>query len=190
MSVEPVRHLHPVEQPPLELVDRRTGEAFDLDAHMQSLEDHIKGLQRDVKAEHMRYENLRRDKEREAKESAYWPFVYRLFKYWVKACGKSSRYQFKTDRFELALEHVRHDPLLCAQAIAGAAFDPWYPPPGKNGKSRPQNGWHHIFKNSERLQDFADRAPTGWQPPKGFAEALEQESWYRPKAEKATDGSG
>lgn len=146
-------------------------------------DDYIAGLHRDVKAEHLRYENLKRDKEREAKESPYWPFVHRLFKYWLKACGKSSRYQFKTDRFDLALEHVRHDPLLCVQGIAGAAFDPWYPPPGKNGKSRPQNGWHHIFKNSERLQDFADRVPEGWEPPKGFMEVLEHESWYKPKGQ-------
>jgi hypothetical protein len=140
-------------------------------------EDHIAGLQRDVRAEHMRYEKLKRDKEQEAKESPYWPFIHRLFKYWRKACGKSVRYKFKTDRFEIALEHVREDPLLCMEAIAGAAYDAWSPPPGKNGKSIPQNGWHQIFKNSEKVHWYADRAPRGWKPPKGFLEALEQEGW-------------
>lgn len=168
------------------LIDPETGAYTDYDEcpECANYSDEVAGLHRDVRAEHLRYENLKRDREREAKESPYWPFVHRLFKYWLKACGKSSRYQFKTDRFDLALEHVRRDPLLCVQGIAGAAFDPWYPPPGKNGKSRPQNGWHHVFKNSERLQDFADRVPEDWEPPKGFMEVLEHESWYKPKKER------
>jgi len=187
MSAE--RHLAPVPEQPQRiwrLIDRADGSYEDYPdgcPECAKHEDEIAGLHRDVRAEHLRYENLKRDKEREAKESPYWPFTYRLFKFWIRACGKSSRFKFKTDRFEIAVEHVREDPMLCVKAICGAAYDPWYPPSGKNGKSRPQNGWHHIFKNSERLGDFAGRVPVGWEPPKGFVEAMEAEPWFKAKGE-------
>ena len=166
----------------LHAVDLETGEihrSIKACPNCSHLEQQIEGAEKEIRAWRTRYANLAKDKEREARESPYWPFAVRLFSYWKKACNKP-RCKFRADRFEAILPHLRDDPLLCIQAIAGAAFDPYLPPPGKNGRRRPKNDWGLIFRSSEKVHDFADRVPKNWKPPKGFEEALE-EGWKSPE---------
>jgi hypothetical protein len=146
----PVRHLR--------VLDVDTGEALDRDVYIVQLEDQIAGLQRDVKAEHLRYENLKRDKAREAQEHGLFPKVKELFDYWRKTTGHLKS-KFMPERFWQAvafLEDYGED--ACRLAIDGAAFDP-FETIRKNGSRKKHDGWHLIFRDADKFEDFANRAP-------------------------------
>lgn len=172
MAAEPARHLEAVEDPlqALRVIDPN-GQPQPLLNYLRPLEDQLAGAEKEIRAWRTRYANLKRDKDAEAKASPYWPITTRLFAYWRRRC-RHERAEFTADRFEIALPHVRVDPVLCVRAIDGAAFDPYIPPPGKNGKRRPKNDWGLILRNQEKVRDFAERVRDDWVPPKGFIELV------------------
>lgn len=162
MSAEPARHLRPVETPPtgLRVIDENGQVIDEYAAYLQGLEDHIAGLQRDVKAEHLRYENLKRDKAAEAKGHRLWPMAVELFDHWRKAC-KHPRSTFSPERFEQARPFLeKHGLDLCKRAVDGAAYEPFCTT-RKNGTVKRHDGWGLIFRPAEpdKFEEFANRAP-------------------------------
>lgn len=159
MSAQPAPHLRVVDE---------QGVARDLDAYVRELEDHISGLQRDIKAEHMRYENLKRDLAREAREHELFPLAQRCFCYWKRMCSHP-RSAFTPERF-WAVQPFLSDPEYglepVLRAIAGARHDP-YETKRKNGSTKVHNGWGLIFRDADRFEEFRERAPSGWKLPEG-----------------------
>jgi hypothetical protein len=158
-------HLTPVpdaEEPVFLVVHPTTGETRPLPEILQPYEDHIAGLQRDVKAEHLRYENLKRDKEREAEGHPLWPDAMKVFSYWKEKCNHP-RSAWSPDRFEQIRPFLeRHDVAICKRAVDGAAFDPFVTT-RKNGSKKRHDGWGLIFRASEpdKFEEFCNKAPKG-----------------------------
>lgn len=171
-----VHRLRPADEPddsiPKLLVDPATGQAFDLDGYVQNLRDELAGSERDCAGWRIRCAELRRDKEAEAEESTLWPLCLRVFNYWRTTC-RHERSSFSLDRFQIMetvlLPHARTgkkiDPkkladveALARRAIDGAAFDP-YVTTRKNGSSKRHDGIDLIFRNADKFEEFANRAP-------------------------------
>ena len=130
--------------------------------YVQEPTDLIAGLQRDVRAEHLRYENLKRDKAAEAREHGLFPKVRELFDYWRKVCRHPNS-KYTPDRFTAALPYLeKYGEATCRRAIDGAAFDP-YERPRKNASMKRFDSWSgypsSIFASADKFEDFANRAP-------------------------------
>lgn len=153
---EPARHLH--------LVDVETGEVVDDDSIAcplcQDRLDVIAGLTRDVRAEHLRYENLKRDKAAEMRKDPLWPKAVELFSYWKDRC-RHPRSTLTPDRFALVEPYLREHGLeTCKRAVDGAAFDPFVTK-RKNGTAKRHDGLDLIFRNADKFEEFVNRAPPG-----------------------------
>jgi hypothetical protein len=174
MSAKPARHLKPVEDTaPLVVVNPETGERMGMLAdYMQSLEDEVAGLQRDVRGWAARYGDLKRNKDAEAEKSEVWPAAVRVFEYWRVKTGRSKRTIFTLDRFELVrpwlekLGNPKASPdvrlteaeALCKLAVDGIAFD-HYVEQAKNGTQRHHTGFHLIFKEADQFEKRCNSAP-------------------------------
>lgn len=174
MSAQPDRHLRPVEDTaPLVVVNAETGERVGmLVDHVQSLEDEVAGLQRDIRGWAARFGDLKRDKDAEAEKSEVWPAAVRVFDYWRVRTGRSKRTVFTLDRFEMVrpwlekLGNPKASPddrlaeaeALCKLAVDGIAFD-HYVERAKNGTERHHTGWHLIFKEADQFEKRCNSAP-------------------------------
>jgi hypothetical protein len=162
---EPARHLRPVDSEPtipegLRVVSADGEMLGEYAAFLQGLEDHIAGLQRDVRAEHLRYENLRRDKAAEAKAHPLWPDAVTVFKYWKKTCNHPKS-AFSPDRFEQVRPFLeKHGIEVCKRAVDGAAFEP-FTTKRRNGTTKRHDGWGLIFRATEpdKFEEFCNKAP-------------------------------
>lgn len=178
MAAEPARHLRPIPESAeamLLVLNPANGETKPLIEYTQELEDHIAGLQRDIRAEHVRYENLKRDKDAEARESPVWPAAVRIFDYWRRECNHT-RSEFSLDRFEMirpflerlsapkrgrseaAQARLEKAEAICKLAVDGIAHDP-YVTTRKNGTKRFHNGWHLIFGEADQFEERCNAAP-------------------------------
>lgn len=163
MSAQPNRHLQPAPEPvdpALVVLNIDTGEQLPLGNYVQQLQDEIAGLTRDVRAEHLRFENLKRDKAVEAREHPLWPRAIEVFKHWKEKC-KHPRCEFGPGRFEEIRPFLeRHDVDTCKLAVEGAAFDPFVTT-RKNGSKKRHDGWGLIFRNAEpdKFEEFVNKAP-------------------------------
>jgi hypothetical protein len=157
------RHLEVVEEAPAYIVvDPATGEQLGpLDSHLQELKDLLAGAETDVRAWRTRHANLKRDKEKEAREDPLWPEIIALFKLWQRLCNHPKS-AFTPERFEEAKPHYeRHGRELCERAIAGIAFDP-YCAERKNGTVKRHDGWHLVFGKVEKFEECCCKAPGDW----------------------------
>ena len=142
---------------PLRLIDGGTGEIVS-DDHVQALRDQIAGLERDIRGWRARYADLKRDKTAEARAHKLWPEVVELFQHWQRVCHHPKS-AFTADRFWLAMPFVeRHGVELVRRAIDGAAFDP-YVTRRKNGTTKRHDDWGLIFRDQDKFENFANRAP-------------------------------
>lgn len=143
----------------LRVVDTETGEARDFDSYVQELEDHISGLQRDIRAEHTRFENLKRDKAAEAQAHEWWPRALKLFKLWKLETGHTNSC-WSSDRFWLCVPAMKtYEDTMIEDAIRGLAFDP-ATRPLKNGKGIERyDRWETLFKTVANVEWYANRAP-------------------------------
>jgi len=126
----------------------------------QRLEDLISGLQRDIAAEHFRYEKLKRDNSKSAKHHEHYSEVEIAFRYWKDYC-KHPRSQFTADRFWLALpyyENPKYGLKLMIRAIKGAAYDPFITT-RRNGTQQRHDGWELIFRDAGKFEEFVNKAP-------------------------------
>lgn len=177
MAAQPDRHLRPVEdEVALIVVNPTTGERVGMLADlMQSKEDEIAGLQRDVRGWTTRHAELKRDKEAEARESPVWPAALRVFDHWRREC-KHPRSEFSLDRFEMIRPHmdrlsapkkgrpesvderIEQAEAICKLAVDGIAFDP-YVTTRKNGTQQRHDGWHLIFETVDNFEKRCNAAP-------------------------------
>lgn len=163
--------------PLLRLVNPETGEVTEEACrHCKVKEDEIGGLQRDIRGWAKRYADLKRDKDQEAHDHNLFPLAERCFRYWKRACNHP-RSKFTPDRFWAVvpfLSDTEHYGLeFVLRAIAGAAFDP-YETQRKNGTMKAHNGFDNlVFRDAEKAEEFAERAPPTWKMPKGAIDVLQ-----------------
>lgn len=148
----------------LRLVDTTTGEVIENCPGCAGRDDVIAGLERDVRGWAARFAQLKRDKEREAREDPLWPILEALYGVWRRECGHM-RSRFSADDFWLAAPHYhRYGWDGCETAIAGARFDCWRTQ-RKNGSWKRHDDWSaNIFKDRAHVEDMMKRAPRGFVP--------------------------
>jgi hypothetical protein len=152
-----------------------TGELLDQHPDIQRLEDEIRGLQRSLASESRRYEELKRDKDAEARAHQLWPKAMAIFEAW-KVATNHPRAVWTADRFwtiEPFLRKKEYGLDACLRAIAGIAFD-HYSAPRKNGTIRRFDEWDRPFKSADDLENRANAAPKGWRELPHFADVLER----------------
>jgi hypothetical protein len=164
---QPARHLH--------VIDRDTGETFDECPTCATKEIELKGLQRDIRAWIKRYDELKRDKEQEAREDALWPQAVRVFQAWQQATGHT-RSTFNADRFFLIQPFLKntkeYGAEICLRAVAGISFDA-YRVKRKNGSWRVFDEWERCFKDAREVEERANAAPKDWKTREPFAHTLD-----------------
>ena len=163
---KPVRHLHVVDA---------EGEARPFEDHpeVQRLEDEIRGLERALRAESRRYEELKRDKDAEARAHQLWPKAMACFEAWKKATDHR-RAVWTTDRFWVIEPYLRKKEYgldTCLRGIAGIAFD-HFSVQRKNGSVRHFDEFERVFADAKSLEERANAAPKGWRDQPHFAEVL------------------
>lgn len=135
----------------------------------------LKGAERDLNSWRVRFEELRRDKEAEAREHELWDAALDLFDLWRKATAraagrkKPSRAKFSGDRFYLVLPFIkRYSVEDCQRAIIGRAFD-HFTDERKNGSTIHYFEWERIFGSmgqgktaDANFTESANRAPKDW----------------------------
>jgi hypothetical protein len=163
----PVRHLR--------VVDTDTGEALDEHPEIEALQVIIKGLERDVRTWIKRYDELKRDKEQEAREDALWPQAVRVFQAWQAATGHT-RSVFNAERFFLIQPFLKntkqYGPEICLRAVAGIAYD-CFSVKRKNGTIRRFDEWERCFAGAKEVEERANAAPVDWRVREPFAQALD-----------------
>lgn len=168
---EPARHLH--------VIDGDTGEKLDGCPMCAVKDDEIAGLERALKAEIKRFENLKRDKAKEARESEWWPIGVEVFRCWRRLTGetrgKARTMDFTADRFFLVepfLSRRNYGPEICVRAVAGIAFD-HFSVKRKNGTVRRFDEWERCFEKAAQVEERANAAPAGWREIPAVKDALE-----------------
>lgn len=146
-------------RPELKLVDPDTGELVEHRCdECEAKDGQIRGLERDLRAWRMRYAELARDQEADARNDDLWDEAEVLFDYWRRRC-RHPKSKFTVERFELLRPYLkRYGAELCRRAIDGASFDP-YTTTRKNGTTKRHDGLGLVFRSAEHFEDFANRAP-------------------------------
>jgi hypothetical protein len=166
MSAQPARHLRVIDD---------TGEVLPEHPEIQRLEDEIKGLERALKTEIRRYEELKRDKDAEARAHQLWPKAMDVFNAWRKATNHP-RAVWTADRFwviEPFLKKKEYGLAVCLRGVAGIAFD-HFSVRRKNGTVRHFDEFERVFADAKSLEERANAAPKGWRGDPIFAEVLER----------------
>lgn len=150
-----------------------TGELLDQHPDVARLEDEIRGLQRALRAECRRYEELKRDKDAEARAHELWPKAMACFEAW-KTATNHPRAVWTADRFwiiEPWLRKKEYGLETCLRAIAGIAFD-CYSVQRKNGSTRYFNEFERCLADAKSIEERANAAPRGWRELPHFAAVL------------------
>lgn len=142
----------------LRLVDADTGEVHDACPNCEALSAQLAGVEKEVRAWRTRYQKLKQDDEKEARDHNLFPTAKRLFDVWRHVCDHEQA-RFTIDRFWLIEPFLRsHGSIRCCRAILGAAKDPFVTR-RKNGREKRHNGWDLVFRSADKLEDFEERAP-------------------------------
>lgn len=210
MSDSPQRTLRVVQ-----FIDERSGEvvgqhaedplAGELEALKTQLADAnrtIIGLERDIKAAHIREQKLKEDKAAEAREHYLWTVIAIVYVGWQTRCRHKGA-PFTSTRFWAAEPYYRstiYGKTLEArvrrscQAIAGAAYDP-YTKRAKNGRLMRYDDWEqNVYGGNGRFERFCNLAPAGFEPVLSdrlmdairVAEGRARQQTQRKAAERAT----
>jgi hypothetical protein len=155
----------------LELVEAES-EIRALEVSLQAANDKLKGAERDINTWRVRYEELRRDKEAEAREHELWDPACDLFSLWKRGTEriekKKRRIKFSADRFFMVLPFLKkYGEEDCQQAIIGRLYQ-HFTNERTNGSTKHYFEWERIFgalgqgTASENFEESRDRAPDGW----------------------------
>jgi hypothetical protein len=169
-------------RPALALVNTETGESVPfvdqevagLQAEIQMLRDQLKGADADVNRWRHKYQDLKRDKEAEAREDALWPNAVRLFRLYCRLTGKPDKktgewkprkLTWNWERFEEVRPHLqKHGLAMCERAIVGRVFH-HHSDQRPNGSTIHYYEWGRIFGNLgkgsaiENFEESCNRAP-------------------------------
>jgi hypothetical protein len=169
----------------VQLVDEDTGEVIGqrterpVDSELEALKAQladanrtIVGLQRDLKAAHIREQRLKEDKAAEAREHHLWPVVAIMYAGWQVRCNHKGA-AFTTGRFWAAEPFFRSTVYgrtlelrvrRVAQAIAGIAYDPFVDR-AKNGRLIRYDDWEqNLFASNGKFERWCHKAPVGFEP--------------------------
>jgi hypothetical protein len=147
---EPARHLH--------VVDPATGEVFDDCPSCAQKDDEIKGLERDVRAWAVRFAQLKREKDAEARQHKLWPKAVELFNLYRELTGRKG-VKWSPDRFWLIEPFLGKDgPVMCELAIRGRVFE-HFVTRRRNGTEKRHFDWEFIFRDRGTFEESANRAP-------------------------------
>lgn len=159
-------------RPDLKLVDPATGELVDpiscprcarMEAEVEEITRKLKGALLEARTA------------REEKRARLWgnpdrPKVELLHALHAAATAAnpdtpSRRANLSTDELESALSCIRSRGFRrCVAAVVGIAWDPYFGPPGRNGKRPCHNTFDLCFRNAPKVDGFAERAPVGYEP--------------------------
>lgn len=146
------------------IVSGSTGEVLGSGCeHCQDKDDEIKGLNRDLRGWMIRHENLKRDKEAEARADGMWQTAQRLFEHWKRKTGHT-RSPFTATRFYECVPYLRdpkYGPEKVERAIVGLVHDPWVTV-RRNGTRNNHDGWDRLFKSSDAFEEWNRCAPLDW----------------------------
>jgi hypothetical protein len=152
-----------------------TGEILDQHPDVQRLEDEIRGLTRALKREIRLHEELKRDKDAEARAHQLWPKAMAIFAAWKIATGHS-RSDWTPDRFwqiEPWLRNRKYGVEVCVRAVSGIAFDPFVSR-RRNGTVERHDSWELCFRDTCHVEKYASKCPKGWRELPYFADVLER----------------
>jgi hypothetical protein len=143
------------EPAPLRLVNPDTGEIHDHGCpHCAQHEADVRNLEGEVTKLLRRIRVLEADKERERRLYAHRELIRHLFEFW-RDCTGHPKSKLDGDRFDAIKARVEdgYSEEQCRLAILGAAVDPYVDP-----KKKRHDGIGLVFRNGEKLEDFANRA--------------------------------
>lgn len=150
---------------PLHLVNEATGEVIDqeeLHRRVAAMQDQLDGAEKEIRAWRARYMELKRDREKAAKEAVLWPRGVELFRFWKQLTGRT-RCEFTFDRFEQVEPFLkRHGDEMCRRAIVGHCFDP-FTVKRKNGTTKVFNDWELLHRTADRWEEACNKAPADWE---------------------------
>lgn len=130
----------------------------------EELKDEVKGLNRDLTTWRVRYANLERNKEAEARGDGMWQMGQRLFLLWKQLTGHM-RSDFTADRFYDCAPYLRnkkYGPPMVARGIVGIAFDPFVTT-RRNGSKKRHDGWDLLFRKTDKFEEYVNCAPSDWE---------------------------
>lgn len=149
----------------LALVDTATGERVEPGACPQCEESQavVEELTKKYKGLLLENRTLKRNKVAELLDAPERPQADLLHAVWKVACKR--RRDLDLRDYERMNAMVRKHGLgKCLQAVAGAAFDPGLSPPRRNGTRKRYDDLELIFRETAKVEDFAERVPEGWTP--------------------------
>ena len=122
--------------------------------HCEGHEADVRNLEQEVTKLLRRIKVLEADKERERRLYAHRQLVSGLFDFW-KDCTGHAKSRLDGDRFDAIKARIEdgYTDEQCRLAIIGAAVDPFVDP-----KKKRHDGVGLVFRNGEKLEDFANRA--------------------------------
>jgi hypothetical protein len=181
--------------PSLRLVREDTGESVPfLDAEMAALvyqvdmlETQLKKAEMDANRWRWKHEELKRDKEAEARKDALWPQAVRLMLLYNRLTAKSPdkprKLALNHERFDMVRPFLKkHGIAMCERAIVGRVFE-HFTGQRANGSTIHYYEWERIFGNLgkgsgiQNFEESCNRAPLD------FVSELETEDDVRLHAE-------
>ena len=155
MAAASARHLHVVDAEPGERLDGCPA-CTELEAKLRQAEKRVRGLD-------LRIANLQADRLEKCLGSPYRAQVEALHACWKAGTGRRRDLDFHDrEAIELCIRKLGF--VRCLEVLAAAAYDP-YQRELKNGKRKRYTEIRTLFgKGTSAADDFAEHAPTGWQP--------------------------
>lgn len=128
--------------------------------------DEIAGLERDVRGWAVRYAELKRDRDAEAREHPMWETGKALFTEWKKATNHPRSHWtperfWQCERFLTGSRFGQTTEERCVwirRAIRGIAFD-CFKTTRRNGSVKLHNDWELLFRSEDKFREFVARAP-------------------------------
>lgn len=160
--------------PTLRLVDPTTGELVDPGRcpHCEQAIAEAEEITRKFKGALLEIRKLKSDREGELLASPERPMVDALAALWRVGCHRR-RDLHLADRERMSRAVRQLGFRRCVEAIAGAAYDPNYSPPRRNGKRERFDDLELIFRETAKTHQFAERVPDGYAPqPERIAEIV------------------
>ncbi len=147
----------------------------ELAAQLDQERSKLKGAERDINAWRVRYEELRRDKEAEARAHELWDPALDLFNLYNAAAGyyegrgKPKGCRFSAERFWLILPFLKAEgPEMCQRAIIGRCSD-HHVGQRKNGRPIHYDEFERIFGAKgkaatarDNFEESVRRVPKDW----------------------------
>lgn len=141
------------------VVDRETGEVSESSCpECATAAQDVENITKELRKALRRERELRADREKEAELHPQRGEIVEVFEFWQAECRHPNA-KLDADRtFAIAGMLKRYGLEICKRAVRGAAFDP-FTAPRKNGSVQRFDGVDLIFRNSEKLENFANKAP-------------------------------